>query len=182
MPRAQRRIHVPESGPEFEHSWEEPGAPQWGEVRFQNVDIGPDPWGDLCFAQSPGIQGDHVAFVTLPSGEILVIEGGEGDLSPLADEVERHVARPYEAQATRQYADHWAVAAIAMEVAEFRYPDAKEMSLSYNDGQREFLADGQPRSVSVPELEQIGRRVGPNYLVRAIRIDGDFWSVQAHPL
>jgi hypothetical protein len=159
-----------------------PGAQQPGEVRAGTWALGPDPWGDCVITQrAPGIEGDYAYFLTLPSGDILV-EGGKGDFAPLAEGVEKHIPCPYEAYATRQDDDRWAIGASRIDVVEFSYPDAAEISLSCNDGRREFLADGQPRSVWVPELEQAGKRVASDYFVDAKRIDGDFWRIEVGAL
>jgi hypothetical protein len=45
-----------------------------------------------------------------------------------------------------------------------------------------LTADGERAFGSIPELERIGREEGDTYVVRASRLDGDLWEVEANPL
>src|SRR5947207_2506108 len=48
--------------------------------------------------EAPDVQGESALFVGLEDGSLLV-EEGDGDLTPLADAIEQEVARPYRATA-----------------------------------------------------------------------------------
>jgi hypothetical protein len=142
----------------------------------------PRRWDAVVSAQAPGVRGREVDFVTLPDGTV-VVDGGDadGELGPLADAVEARLTAPYRAQGIRQGEDVWAVAARRIEVVSFA-ADGDELTLSERGGNRTMTADGVETVGSVPELEEVGRRQGDSYVVRAQRIDGDLWEVSAHPL
>jgi hypothetical protein len=142
----------------------------------------PRRWDAVVSADAPGVRGREVDFVTLPDGTVVVEDGdSEGDLSALADAVETRLTAPYRAQGIRQGEGVWAVAARRIEVVSFT-ADGDEVTLSEHGGNRTMTADGVDTVASVPELEEVGRRQGDSYVVRAQRIDGDLWEVTAHPL
>lgn len=82
----------------------------------------------------------------------LLVEDGGGDLAPLAGAVEQSVAPPYRAHAVRKGETVWAVAANRIEVRRL-----------------DRLGD---------EIEE----VEDGMVVRARRLDGDLWEVEATPL
>jgi hypothetical protein len=88
---------------------------------------------------------------------------------------------PYRAEAIRQGEDVWAVAAKRVQVVEFE-ADGEELELIVSDSGRELTIDGRREFGSVPELERLGSAEAETYVVRARRLDGDLWEVQAHPL
>ena len=134
------------------------------------VDPGPH-WG-----------GDEVHFVTLPNGDLVVDEHEPPDrLGPLADAVEQTLETPYHAEAVRQRDDVWAVAARRIAVASFR-ADGDELELVSGEAGRTFTVDGERTFGSLPELERIGGSQGEHYVVRARRLDGEAWEIQADPL
>ena len=47
---------------------------------------------------------------------------------------------------------------------------------------RTLTVDGRARLGHAPALERIGQAEGPEYVVRAERLDGDLWQVEASPL
>jgi hypothetical protein len=49
-------------------------------------------------------------------------------------------------------------------------------------GRRQVTVDGEPSHGTVPDLDEQGRAVGVDYVVRAERLDGDLWEVTADPL
>src|SRR5881397_3866550 len=59
---------------------------------------------------APDAEGASARFVGLEDGSLLV-EEGDGDLTPLADAIEQEIARPYRATAVRRAETTWAVAA-----------------------------------------------------------------------
>ena len=142
----------------------------------------PRRWDAVVSAEAPEVGGDEVEFVALPDGSLIVDEElGEGDLTPLADVVETQIAAPYRAQGVRRGERVWAVAARRIEVASFA-ADGDEITLTEHGGDRALTVDGARAFGSIPELETIGRREGDSYVVRARRLDGDLWEVQADPL
>jgi hypothetical protein len=126
--------------------------------------------------------GHEVDFVTLPDGSIVIDrEEGDADVTPFAEAVERRVTPPYRVHAVRREDGVWALAVRRIEVASFS-AEGDEIDLSEHDGVRTLVVDGESRFGSVPELEEIGRRQGNAYVVRAARLDGDLWEVTADPL
>jgi hypothetical protein len=142
----------------------------------------PRRWDAVVSAEAPEIRGQDVDFVALPDGSLLVDAGeAEGDLTPLAEALETRIPAPYRAHATRQGEQVWAVAARRIEVASLA-ADGDEITLSEHGGNRTLTVDGEQSVGTVPELEQIGRRHGDSYVVRAQRLEGDVWEVSADPL
>ena len=64
----------------------------------------------VATADAPDAEGASARFVGLTDGSLLV-EEGEGDLTPFADAIEQEVGRPYRATAVRRGETQWAVAA-----------------------------------------------------------------------
>jgi hypothetical protein len=142
----------------------------------------PRRWDAVVSAETTGVRGQEVDFVSLPDGSLVIDEGeAEGDLTPLAEAVEARIASPYRAHGTRRSERGWAVAARKIEVASFA-ADGDEITLSEHGGNRTMTIDGEEAVGSVRELEEVGRRQGDSYVVRAQRIDGDLWEVSANPL
>ena len=142
----------------------------------------PAEYDALVFTEAPVERGNRPEFVTLPDGTILVeSEEGDAELAPLAEAVERELSPPYRASASRQTDRLWAVTVDRIEVAELR-GDGDEIELTYVGGTKTFTVDGKREFGSVPELERLGQSQGPEYAVRATRLEGDFWEVQAHAL
>ena len=132
----------------------------------------------------PGIEGDSVAFATLPDGDVIVdSEQGDADLSPFADAVEEHVKAPYRVIARRQDGDTWSVAARGIDVIEVDFDGGDEIELSSVDGEIDLKVDGEPWDGRIPELEGAGEAArGEDYVVQAERLDGSSWEVRASPL
>jgi hypothetical protein len=140
-------------------------------------------WDAVATSRVAGLAGDQVEFTTLPNGDVIVErEKGDGDLSPLADAIEQKIDPPYRAVGSRQDGDLWGVGAKRIAVAEFQLADGSTVELSENDGIRELRVDGEPSDAEIPELAQLGERLGPAYCVEAKRIDGNFWVVEVSAL
>jgi hypothetical protein len=105
----------------------------------------------------------------------------EDTLGPLAEAIEQTVAAPYRAEAVRQSDDIWTVAARRVRVAELEAA-GDELELAEADGGRTLTVDGAREFGSIPELERIGREEGEHYVIRARRLDGNLWEVEADPL
>ena len=133
--------------------------------------------------RSATLAGDRIEFTTLPTGDVIVEkEQGDGDLSPLADAIEKKLDPPYRAFAARQTGDVWGVGALRIQVAKVELAEGDAIELTASDGYQEVRVDGEPSDAEVPELVQLGEQVGADYCVEAERIDGDFWEVKVTPL
>lgn len=149
----------------------EPRAP-WREVAIHGIPRARE-WDVTVTAEAPDIDGDTATFVVLPDGSVLVEEGPDSSLQPLADAVEAELPPPYRARAARQRGDMWAVQARKIQVLRLRNgPDGDSIELT-RDG---LVVDGAREFGSVPELEGLGD------VVRAERLDGDLWEVRASSL
>jgi hypothetical protein len=140
-------------------------------------------WDTTVSADAPDIEGDEVRFVALPDGALLVEDGAEGSVEPLAAAVEQSVRPPYRAQGVRQGETLWAVQARRIEVLEL--PDAPggdSLDLTHTADGIVFAVDEQRVFGSLPALEVRGAREGPDYAVHAERLDGDLWEVRAAAL
>ena len=165
---------------ESERGLVDPG-PHWGVTGIHGVPR-PRRWDAVASAEAPGLTGDEVHFVTLPNGDLVVDEDEPPDtLAPLADAVEQTLEAPYRAEAVRQNEDVWAVAARRIAVASFR-ADGDELELVASEDGRALTVDGARVFGSVPELERIGQAHGEQYVVRASRLDGEAWEIEADPL
>jgi hypothetical protein len=174
LAREARLEQAPEQGPV------DPG-PHWGVTGIHGVPR-PRRWDAVASAEAPGLVGDEVHFVTLPNGDLVVDEDEPPDtLAPLADAVEQTLEAPYRAEAVRQNDDVWAVAARRIAVASFR-AEGDELELVSGEAGRTLTVDGERAFGSVPELERIGGSQGDHYVVRASRLDGEVWEIEADPL
>ena len=139
-------------------------------------------WDAVATVRAADIPGDHLAFEVLPDRTVLV-EEEEGDvpLAPLAEAIERELQPPYRARAVRQRDELWAVAARAIEVVRLPDRDGDAIELSVHGGKRTLTTDGIREFGTVSALEALaGRR--EDYVVRAERLDGDWWEVRIDPL
>ncbi|HTS72923.1 MAG TPA: hypothetical protein VMG74_04365 [Gaiellaceae bacterium] len=142
----------------------------------------PRRWDAVAPAQAPGLTGNEVHFVALPNGDLVVDENQpENTLAPLAEAIEQTLRPPYRAEAIRRDGESWGVAARRIEVAVFE-ADGDELEVVANDDGRTLVVDGEQAFGGVPELQRIGERQGITYVVRARRLEGTFWEVEAHPL
>jgi hypothetical protein len=157
--------------------------PQWQEVgihglqRLREADA-------VVAVDAPEIEGDTARFVSLPDGSLLVEEGPDGALDPLAQAVEQELRPPYRARGVRRSESMWAVEATRIEVLEL--PDAPggdAIDLTRTaDGDTRLSVDGQQIFGSLPVLEQRGEREGAEFAVHAERLDGDLWEIRAAAL
>jgi hypothetical protein len=140
-------------------------------------------WDVVESAAAPGLVGDEIAFAVLPDGTVIV-DGDEPDgaMAPLADAVEAALAPPYRAEAVRRGAETWSVGARSIKVIEQRGLDGDEAELVCNGGERTLTCDGKARVARAQAFIAAGERHGADYVVRATRLDGDLWEVEATPL
>jgi hypothetical protein len=140
-------------------------------------------WDATVTADAPDIVGDTASFVTLPDGTVLVEDGPDNSLEPLATAVEQAVRAPYRARAARQGQSLWAIQARRIEVVEL--PDGPEgdaIDLTHTADGSTLAVDGARIFGSLPRLDELGARVGREFTVHAERLEGDLWEVRATAL
>ncbi len=138
-------------------------------------------WDAVVTVEAEGVQGETARFVALPGDVLLVEEGGE--VEPLASAVDLVARVPYRAEAARQGESQWAVGIRELDVVELLDdPGGEEITLTVNDRERELLVDGAHAFAALPALERFGETRGSAYVVRAKRLDGAVWEVEAMPL
>jgi hypothetical protein len=144
----------------------------------------PREWDAVATVEATGLAAERIAFVTLPDGSLIVEEGPDGNLEPLAQAVEETLSPPYRAEAVAQDERHWAVAANRIEVLELSgTPEwAEEITLTVREDEHELLIDGQARDGTVPSLEAHAGARYPSFIAQAMRIDGDLWEVRVYAL
>lgn len=158
----------------------DPG-PHWGVTGIHGVPR-PRRWDAVASADAPGLAGDELHFVTLTNGDLVVDDDEPPDtVAPLADAIEQTIEPPYRAEAVRRQDDVWAVAARRVEVVRFE-ADGELVELVATDAGRTLTVDGERAFGSVPELERVGGSQGESYVVRARRLEGDLWEIEADPL
>jgi hypothetical protein len=164
----------------------EPGGPvdttpKWGMTGIHGVPR-QRRWDAVATAEAPGLKGDEVHFVALPNGDLVVDEDEPPDtIRPLAEAIEAGLRPPYRAEAVRQEDDVWGVAASRIRVESF---DAAgdELELVSSAEERVLTVDGLRVFGSEQALERLGEAEGQHYVVRATRLDGNLWEIEADPL
>jgi hypothetical protein len=140
-------------------------------------------WDVVATATAPEALGDELSFVVLPDGTVLIDDDQpDGALVPLADAVEASLAPPYRAEAVRRGPEAWAIGARRIAVAEERGLRGDEAELVSRSGVRTLTVDGIGRIARAQGLESAGERLGGDYVVRATRLEGDLWEVEATAL
>jgi hypothetical protein len=124
------------------------------------------------------VEGSNARFVTLEDGSLL-IEDGEGDLTPLADAIEGEVKPPYRAIAIRRGKTQWVVAAQGLRVVELPELGGDDVELALRGEERTLVIDGERAFGTVPELEALTEG---DAAIRATRLDGNLWEVRVDPL
>lgn len=144
----------------------------------------PRAWDATVTADVEGIDAAGAVFVALPDGTLLVEDGPDESLQPLAEAVERELRPPYRARAVRQGDSLWAVQARRIEVMELPdAPDGDTLDLTRTaEGATELRVDGERVFGSVPALEERGAREGREFAVHAEHLEGDLWEVRAAAL
>jgi hypothetical protein len=127
---------------------------------------------------APDVEGATARFVGLEDGSLLV-EEGDGDLTALAEAIEREVVAPYRATAIRRGEEQWAVAAHGLRVIELPEPGGDEIELVRRGEERTLVIDGNRSFGTLPELEQLSEG---DSVIRAARLDGALWEVRVDPL
>jgi hypothetical protein len=140
-------------------------------------------WDAVATAEAPGLRSDRIHLVSLADGTLVVEEDEpDGALTPLADAVDRLLTPPYRAEAIRRRGDTWAVGASRIELVEAPDLAGEEVELAVSREGRTLKIDGQTMLGRSPALERVGEPQGREYVVRARRVDGDLWEVEATAL
>lgn len=156
--------------------------PGWQEIAVHGVQR-PREWDATVTADAPDIDGDAVGFVVLPDGSLLVEEGPDSSLEPLAAAAEQELRPPYRARAVRQGDSLWAIQARRIEVLELAdAPGGEQLDLTHTADETALSVDGERVFGTVAALAERGAREGREYTVHAERLDGDLWEVQASAL
>jgi hypothetical protein len=156
--------------------------PAWQEMGVHGMQRARE-WDATVTADAPDIDGDAVRFVALPDGTLLVEEGPDDSLEPLAAAVEQSLAAPYRARAARQRDDLWAVQARQIEVVALRdSPEGEVIDVAHTVEESTLTVDGARTFGSLPQLEELGARSGTEYTVHAERLDGDLWEIRVAAL
>jgi len=140
-------------------------------------------WDTLGTVAAPALTGDQIAFDVLPDRTVLVeTQEGEEPLTAFVEAIERDLKPPYRALGVRQSSELWAVAARAIEIVRLpdREGDALELSIRGDD--RRLIVDGLREFGGIPELEALGQSRHRDYVVRAERLDDEWWEVRIDPL
>ncbi|HSX21530.1 MAG TPA: hypothetical protein VLE97_01995 [Gaiellaceae bacterium] len=156
--------------------------PAWQEAGIHGIPRARE-WDATLTVEAPDVEGDSATFVALPDGSLLVEDGPDTSLEPLAAAVEQQLPPPYRARAMRQSETLWAVQARRLEVIKLKNtPDGDTLDVTHAGDETELKADGVRVFGSVHELEERGGREGAEYSVHAERLDGDLWEVKASAL
>ena len=140
-------------------------------------------WDAVTTAEAPLLTGDELHFTTLPDGGIVLVEAQpDGAVAPLTRALERSLEPPYRAEGVRRDGALWAVGASKIDVAEQAGLDGDEAELVVSREGRTLHVDGRPRLDPVPAFDRAGAAEGQEFVVRARRLEGDLWEVQANPL
>lgn len=132
----------------------------------------------VAATNAPDAEGSSARFVGLEDGSLLV-EEGDGDLTPLADAIEQEIARPYRANAVRRGETQWAIAAHRLQVVDLPEPGGDEVELVVRGEEKTLVVDGNRSFGTMPELEQLAEG---DAVIRAARLDGALWEVRVDPL
>ena len=156
--------------------------PAWQEAGIHGIPRARE-WDATLTVEAPDVEGHRATFVAPPDGSLLVEDGPDTSLEPLAAAVEKELPPPYRARAMRQSETLWAVQARRIEVLKLKNPpEAETLDVTHTGDETELKADGQRVFGSVRELEERGAREGREYSVHAERLDGDLWEVKASAL
>jgi hypothetical protein len=140
-------------------------------------------WDAVGTVQAPEVKGNEVTFDVLPDRTVLVDqEEGDADLAAFADALERDLQPPYRARAVRQSAELWAVAARRIEVIDLKDQEGEAIELTKRGDERTLIVDGAREFGTIPNLETLASRRHADYVVRAERLDGDWWEIRVDPL
>jgi len=140
-------------------------------------------WDAVGTADVPGLEGDEKQFVVLGDGSVVAEGSDDGEkLQPLVETLQTRLAPPYRAEAVRRGEMRWAVAGVRIATVEAPALRGDVAELVASREGTTLHVDGRPAFGSAPALERVGEAVGTEYVVRARRLQGDVWEVDASPL
>ncbi len=137
-------------------------------------------WDVVAAAAAPDLTGEEAAFAVLPGGALVSPEAPTAALAPLVAAL--RLEPPYRAEAVRRDERHWAVAAARIRVVDLPGVEGQEAEVVVNGGAAATHVDDRPWPAGLPALERVGREEGPAFVVRARRLEGTLWEVEATPL
>jgi len=141
-------------------------------------DDGEETRGIVVSLLAPEVEGDYVAFVSLPERLLIVEEQeGESDLGVVADAVESRLAAPYRARALRVDERRFVVVASEIETVELPGLSGDELLVfALPDGERTAILDGKVFTLAQPELEPVLEESAP-CLLRLVNVDESVWEL-----
>jgi hypothetical protein len=139
-------------------------------------------WDTVVTASAPGLPGDAIDFVVLADGAVIVDDVARDAVRPLADALRATIEPPFRAEGSRSDGETWAAGAWSIRVLEAAGLDGAEVELVVTREGRALHVDGRPSFDASPTLEQAGQAEGPEYVVRAKRLTGALWEVEATAL
>jgi hypothetical protein len=140
-------------------------------------------WDEVITVPGPTEPGAEAHLVVLGPGRVVVEEGSSAaDSAALVAEL--RTPPPYRAWVVHSGDGRWGVAARRLHVVQLSTdPGADEIEIVWDGVERVVRLDGvRTVVVVVEELEAIGRRRFPAFVVTAHRIVGDLWEVDVAPL
>jgi hypothetical protein len=139
-------------------------------------------WDEVITVAGPTEPGAEAHLVVLDAGRV-VVEERSSAVDPTALVAELRTPPPYRAWVVHGGDGRWGVAARRLHVVELSTdPGADEVELVWDGVERVVRIDGVRTGVAVEELDAIGRRRFPAFVVTAHRIVGDLWEVDVAPL
>jgi hypothetical protein len=140
-------------------------------------------WDAVATTEAAGAPGDEARFVRLTDGRVLVEAAPPGfDPEPLAEALANSIESPYRAVAVRR-PELWVVGACTILVTPLgRDPRAESVEVVRDHGGVSTRLDGLPTLERIPELERLGEARADTYFVRARRLVGLLFEVEADPL
>jgi len=139
-------------------------------------------WDAVVSVNAPALDGDEVEFVVIEGGDVFMESSlPDGDVSLLADAVEKEVQPPYRARAVRHEGDLWTVSARRLRLERFEAV-GDEIELTVSGTEHKLVVDGQESLGTVPPLELRGRETVDHFFAHAVRIEDDLWEVEINPL
>jgi len=139
-------------------------------------------WDTVVTASAPDPPGDTIDFVVLADGAVIVDASPHDAVRPLVDALRPTIEPPFRAEGNRRDGETWAAGAWSILVLAAGALDGAEAELVVTREGRALHVDGRPSFEPSPALEQAGEAEGPEYVVRAKRLTGELWEVEATAL
>jgi hypothetical protein len=140
-------------------------------------------WDAVETVDAPELRGNEVKLVALGDGTILSEENeSDAALQLLVTAVGVRLDPPFRAEAVRRDGSRWAVG--ASRIATLTLPGLRgdRAELVSTREQTLLTVDGRPTTRRDEDLQRLGEAHGAEYVVRATRLEGDLWEVEASAL